>query len=279
MNKPSHLRLLAVLAHPDDESLGMGGALTRYADEGVETYLLTATRGERGRFGTAKESPGFDIVGQTRERELRAAADRLGIREVSFLDYLDGDLDKADPAEAITRISRHIRRIRPQVVLTFGPEGAYGHPDHIAISQFTTAAVVKAADPALDTNGTPPHAVSKLYYMAWPPSKWQLYQRAFKELGSTVDGVRRVATPFPDWAITTRIDATPYWKTVWQAIRCHETQMAVYQNLEALSDEQHAILWGQQEFYRVFSLVNGGRQPERDLFEGCRTATPASTTL
>jgi hypothetical protein len=73
----------------------------------------------------------------------------LGIREVNFLDYIDGDLDQADPAEAITKIVSHLKRIRPHVVITFDPNGAYGHPDHIAICQFTTAAVLAAADPRL----------------------------------------------------------------------------------------------------------------------------------
>ena len=88
--------LMAVLAHPDDESLGTGGALAKYAAEGVATYLVTATRGERGRFGDSKISPGPEIVGKTREAELLSAAAELGLREVKFLDYLDGALDKVD---------------------------------------------------------------------------------------------------------------------------------------------------------------------------------------
>ena len=97
----SELRLMAVLAHPDDESLGKGGALAKYAAEGVATYLVTATRGERGRFGDSKISPGPEIVGKTREAELLSAAAELGLREVKFLDYMDGALDKVDNAEAI----------------------------------------------------------------------------------------------------------------------------------------------------------------------------------
>jgi LmbE family N-acetylglucosaminyl deacetylase len=139
---------MCVLAHPDDESLGTGGALAKSAAEGVETYLVTATRGERGRFGDGTESPGPEIVGRTREAELRAAAEQLGIREVRFLDYVDGELDRVDSAEAIGRIVTHLRRVRPQVVITFGPDGAYGHPDHIAIGQLTAAAIACAADPS-----------------------------------------------------------------------------------------------------------------------------------
>ena len=261
-------RLLAVLAHPDDESLGMGGTLAKYASEGVETYLLMATRGERGRYGLHKKSPGLDIVGRTRSEELMAASQKLGIGEVTFLDYIDGDLDQADPEEVIAKIASHIRRIQPQVVVTFGPEGSYGHPDHIAISQFTTAATIKAADPGFISNDHSAYSVSKLYYMAWPPSKWAIYQAAFKELSCNVDGVKRMAAPFPDWAITTRVDAVSYWKKVWEAILCHQTQMGIYANLEKLSEAQHQVLWGEQEFYRAFSTVNGGRTTETDLFEG-----------
>src|SRR3954470_21021074 len=90
------LRLMCVLAHPDDESLGTGGALAKCADEGIATYLVTATRGERGRFGDSKESPGPDIVGKTREAELLAAARELGLQDVRFLDYPDGGLDRVD---------------------------------------------------------------------------------------------------------------------------------------------------------------------------------------
>jgi len=135
------LKLMGVLAHPDDESLGIGGTLAKYASEGVETYLVTATRGERGRFGESGEKPLPEVVGRVREAELREAARVLGVHEVNFLDYSDGDLDQVNVAEAIARIVDHLRRVKPHVVITFGPEGAYGHPDHIAISQLTTAAV------------------------------------------------------------------------------------------------------------------------------------------
>ena len=121
------LRLMCVLAHPDDESLGMGGTLAKYAAEGIETYLVTATRGERGWFGDEKEYPGLEALGKIREAELLNAARELGIREVKFLDYTDGDLDQANPAEATAKIVSHLRHVRPQVVITFDPNGAYGH--------------------------------------------------------------------------------------------------------------------------------------------------------
>jgi len=263
------LRLMAVLAHPDDESLGFGGTLARYAAEGVAVTLVTATRGERGRVETHAERPSTDEVGRLREAELRAAAAALGVRDVQVLGYPDQQLDQAHPVEAIARIAVHLRRTRPQVVLTFAPDGAYGHPDHIAVSQLTTAAVVAAADACAD--GTlAPHAVSKLYYMAWSAATWDAYQAAFKTLVSRVDGVERRANVWPDWAITTRIDTRAYWPTVWRAVQCHQTQIASYARLAELPAPQHEALWGRQEFYRALSLVSGGRALETDVFAGLR---------
>ena len=253
---------MCVLAHPDDESLGTGGTLAKYAAEGVETYLLTATRGERGRFGDSGECPGPEIVGATREAELFAAAKALGVREVTLLGFPDGGLDTVDPEQAQGVIAAHLRRVRPHVVITFGPEGAYGHPDHIAISQLTTAAVVRAADGD--------YAVSKLYYIAWSVVTWTAYQSALKKLTTTVDGVEREVVPAPEWEITTRIDTSAVWPTVLRAVQCHRTQMSMFKNLDGLPPEQHRAVWGVQEFYRAFSRVNGGRTRESDLFDGLR---------
>jgi LmbE family N-acetylglucosaminyl deacetylase len=267
---------MAVLAHPDDESLGFGGTLARYAKEGVQTFLVTATRGENGRTGLSKSSSP-EQLGRVREAELRAAARVLAISEVCFLDYIDGALDRVDPAEAIDKIAAHIRRLRPHVVLTFGPEGAYGHPDHIAISQLTTSAIVQAAYQGAGPRAAeyPPHRVAKLYFLAWTRNKWDVYQAALKKLISKVDGVERQATAWPDWAVTTVIDTARYWPIVWRAVSCHESQVSAYQNLQNLRGEQHEALWGTQEFYRVLSMVNGGRRVESDLFEGLQESESA----
>ncbi len=257
----SRLSLLCVLAHPDDESLGTGGVLAKYSREGIGTYVVTATRGERGRFDDKGTKPGLEIVGRTREAELRAAADELGVREVALLDYIDAELDRADPIEAAEKIAAHIRRIKPDVVVTFDPFGAYGHPDHIAISQLTTSAIARAADD---------HRVSKFYYFVNGERKWEAYQAAFKTLTSTVDGAVRTAFAWPDWSITTMVDARGVWQTVWRAVQCHKTQMSIYKNVASLTEEDQKVIWGTGEFYRVFSLVNGGRKRETDLFEGLR---------
>ena len=267
------LRLLCVMAHPDDESLGTGGILARYGAEGVATYLITATRGERGRIGT--ERPGAAIVAPVREAEVRKAAAVLGIRELHFLDYLDGELDRADPRQAISKIAAHVRRIRPQVVVTFAADGAYGHVDHIAISQLTGAALVAAADPghaAAPGIAMPEstHATSKLYWMADTQPTWRAYENAFGELVHRVDGIERRATPWPDWMPTTRIDTAAYRDVIWNAVECHQSQISGYSRLKELTPEDQAALWNKQTYYRVFSLVNGGREPEDDLFAGLR---------
>ena len=266
MNHNPTPRLLAVLAHPDDESLGVGGTLAKYAAEGVDVFLLTATRGDAGRFHGhrpgSSEHPGAVALGEIREKELRAAAAALGVRETTVLDYPDSQLDRANPREAIANIAGHLRRIRPDVVVTFGPDGAYGHPDHVAISQFTTAATVAAAETGF--------AVSKLYFNAWPASLWNAYQATIGRLVSTVDGIERQVTPWPDWAITTAIDTRHVWSTVWQAVSCHESQVVAYKGLADVSPEHHQVIWGSQWFYRAFSTVNGGRARETDLFEGIR---------
>jgi LmbE family N-acetylglucosaminyl deacetylase len=256
---------MCVAAHPDDECLGFGGTLARCAAEGVEVSLVVATRGERGRHGDGSEPhPGPEALGRIRESEVRAACDILGVRHLRFLDYLDAELDQADPAEASARIAAQIRELRPQVVVTFDPFGAYGHPDHIAISQLTLAAAIRA----MSSEG--PHVVQKLYYMVNTERRWSTYQSAFKALQMTVDGGVRASVAWPEWSVTTTVDAFDHWETVWRAVQCHRTQMAQYAGLSALTPEQHRAIWGTQEFYRALSLVNGGRAREGDLFEGIR---------
>ena len=271
---------MAVLAHPDDESLGFGGTLAKYIAEGIETSLVTATLGQRGRFHghprDTAEHPGAHALAAIREQELRHAVAALGIADLTILDYMDTELDRAPHTKVIGEIASHIRRVRPDVVITFGPEGGYGHPDHIAISQFATAAVTAAADTAFDrARGAEPHRVSKLYYLAWDDSLWAAYQEAFGVIVSKVDGVSRQATAWPSWAITTVIDTRDAWPVVWKAVSCHTSQISAYEKLAHLTAEHHAALWGAQSFYRVFSLVNGGRQRERDLFAGLRETRDA----
>ena len=266
-----NLRLLAILAHPDDESLGVGSTLAKYAAEGVQTYLICATRGERGWMGDEKDDPGPVELGKIRELELQDAARILGISQLFFLDYVDGDLDRADPVEAARKIARIIREVVPQVVISFSPDGAYGHPDHIAISQISASACLRAADPKESEPASPaPHAVQKFYYFVNTQQLLKSYTAIFGNIEMEIDQVPRSMVAWPDWACTTVIDGSEYWQTALQAVNCHRSQVAIYGDLNSLPVESSVELWGKRSYYRMFSLVNGGRKVESDLFEGIR---------
>jgi LmbE family N-acetylglucosaminyl deacetylase len=263
------LKLMCVLAHPDDETLGMGGTIARYTHEGIETYLVTATRGEHGWFDEPQDYPGPKKLGQIREQELCRAAEALGIKEVSLLDYIDGELDQAEPGRVVAQIAAHLQRVRPQVVLTFGPDGIYGHPDHIAICQFTTAAVVAAA---AGGNGQSAHLVDKLYYLTITPKRLAAYESAMGDLVMQIDGQERRGPVWKEWMISAVIHTSGYWEQVLQAVGCHQTQITGYEPLQHLPEAYHQSVWGVQHYYRAFSLVNGGREIETDLFAGLRAS-------
>jgi LmbE family N-acetylglucosaminyl deacetylase len=262
------LKILCILAHPDDETLGVGGMLAAYShDPEVETYLLTITRGQYGWFGEEKDFPGPEALGATRESELRAAAEVLGVTEVTLLDYVDGHVDEAEHDVIVGQMAAHIRKVRPEVVVTFDQSGVYGHPDHIAVCQFATAACIAATLPEDEELS---HQVQKLYYRANEAEQLRRYELAFGELVMHIDGVERRSAPWLPWAMTTRMDARAHRRQVWDAVQCHKSQIPGYEKLAQLSDADHELFWGSQDYYRVFSLVNGGRTPETDLLEGLR---------
>jgi len=266
------LKLLCIFAHPDDESMGMGATLAKYSAEGVETSLVCATRGERGWFGPEEQNPGLGALGQIREGELRRAAEILGMKSVHFLDYVDGDLDGANPAEVIARIVTHIRAIQPQVIVIFPPDGNYGHPDHIAIGQFSQAAIVCAADASyVDAKNIPAHRVSKLYYMVDSENFVNFITSVMGDITFNVDGQTRGEVAWKEWMITTQIDISAHCVTAFRAIKRYESQLASLGPLAEAPEEMAAqVLALQGTFYRAFSLVNGGRKVETDLFEGLR---------
>ena len=264
------LRLLAVFAHPDDESMGMGGTLAKYAAEGVETYYICASRGEGGWFGPEQQNPGPEALGLIRTRELENAVKVLGITGLYFLDYIDGDVDKANHIEAISKIVSHMRRIKPQVIVTFPPDGNYGHPDHIAVGQFTSAAILCAADSSFaDPQNLPVHRVSQLYYMVDSENFINLIVPFMHDLTFRVDQQLRGEVVWSEWMVTTRVEMVEYCPAAWRAIQCHQSQLPSLGALaEMHEDSASALLAVQGTFYRAFSLVNAGRKIETDLFEG-----------
>ncbi len=153
------MRILGVFAHPDDEVFCAGGTLARWVEAGAEAMIVSATRGEAGQIQDAHIATRHTL-GAVREQELRTASAALGVRRVECLDYHDGALAAVDPARLATDVAAYIRDFQPDVVVTFGPDGGSGHPDHSAISFATTLACQRIAR----EDGWAP----QLYYSAFP---------------------------------------------------------------------------------------------------------------
>ena len=154
--------ILLIYAHPDDETLFSGGSIAKYADQGFDAYLVIATRGEKGR--TSGECT-QDELATTREQEVIEVGQLLGIKEIIFLGYGDKTLTTVNSMEISHKIAKIIRKIRPQVIITFGPEGANGHEDHKAIHNFAIASIKNAGDETLAILGNKPFIVPKVYYV------------------------------------------------------------------------------------------------------------------
>jgi len=271
--------LMGIFAHPDDESLGFGGTFAKYAAEGVETVLVAATRGERGWTGDPLAYPGPWELGRIRERELELAAAALGIGRVVLLDEMDGELIACDATKVVAQIAAEIRRSRPDVVVTFGPDGAYGHPDHIAISRLTTTAITAASDAAYAAPGQDqPHRVAKLYHRVWTAPEESAYSSVFGEISIEVAGRRRRMVSWPEWAVSARLDTADYWSEVYEAVRCHESQVGGVAALAALRPQDHRVLWGIQQYALAMSTVDAGPALERDLFAGIGSGERAVDT-
>jgi N-acetyl-1-D-myo-inositol-2-amino-2-deoxy-alpha-D-glucopyranoside deacetylase len=166
--------LLSVLAHPDDESFGMGGTLAYYADQGFDVYLICATRGEVGEVAP-EYLKGYPSIAELRESELRCASAHLGLAGLHFMDYRDsgmlGSLENNHPdaliGAPVEKVAREVaslmREIKPDVVLTFDPIGGYRHPDHIHIHDATVKAFELVSDQDYE-DGLPPHQPARLYF-------------------------------------------------------------------------------------------------------------------
>jgi LmbE family N-acetylglucosaminyl deacetylase len=241
-------RLLVALAHPDDESFGPAGTIVRYARQGVAVHYICATRGEAGH-ADPELLEGTSSLADLRTQELMCAADRLGLAAVHFLGYHDSGMENTpanqNPAclfqapldEVVERITRLVRQIRPQVVLTFDQSGASLHPDHIKMNQATTSAFHAAGDPARfpqqRAEGLAPYQPQKLYYTVFPLWWARLAVRLLPlfgqdpaAMGHNKDmNLRRLADQ-EQQPVTTRIDVSPYLEASEQAALCHTSQLA-----------------------------------------------------
>lgn len=259
-------KLLAAFAHPDDEAFGTGGTITGYAAEGVHVTLVCATRGEVGEISDPSLATP-ETLGAVREDELRCAAQTMGIAELIFLGYRDsgmaGSAENDDPrafirasaAEVIPRLVGIIRRVRPEVVVTFEPNGGYGHPDHIAIHQHTVAAFHAAADPAQYPDLGPAWQASRLCYTAIPRSFFRRMREEMTSLGIDLSRFPRLdegELGWPDEQVNIAVDVSRSVAAKWSALQCHRTQFGpgnLFRQLpedraqQMMSEEHFAVAW------------------------------------
>ena len=232
-------RLLAIFAHPDDETFRCGGTLALLAQRGVRVQVLTATRGQAGSRGDPPLCAPEELPA-VRESELRCACAALGIQPPILLDYQDGQLSEADPEKIVSEILAVIREVRPQMILTYGPDGVSGHPDHIAIGRFAAEAFHRAAD------------VVALYTIAVPRS-----------LAETL-GMTQIHT-VSDEAITLTVDVSTVWDAKMAAICCHRTQLEESPILRESSEKQRLFL-GTEHFQRILFRPDLLVDPGQDIF-------------
>ncbi len=199
--------LLFCFAHPDDESFIGAGTAMKYAAAGDRSVLVTATRGERGKVGDPPVCR-QDELSECRERELRAAAAIVGFDELHILGYHDRELGNAPPAEIRKTLVTLIRRVRPAVVCTFDPNGFNLHPDHVAISRFTSDAIAAAADSRCHPEAGDPHVVSRLLWTPFVPP-WE---------AAHLDGLETHAS------IDVILDVSEWIERRAAALRAHRTQ-------------------------------------------------------
>ena len=189
--------LLAVFAHPDDESLASGGLLARCAEFGAQVFILCITHGEHGPGSTSREmSFGSRELRETRAQELQAAARVLGVASVTLLNYEDGMLPWVNTEALEADILNVVRQVRPDVVVTFDEDGLYWHPDHIAVHERTTATVATLHD----TDDAP-----ALYYVTVPAGR----MRAVVSYAAT-KVAQRCATHQPPHRILGVVDADAF---------------------------------------------------------------------
>ena len=208
----SQRSLLLILAHPDDEAFMAAGTIAKYLSEGCSVSLVTATLGDRGKTGGLCSS---EELAELRRNELRNALEILGLERAILLGYLDRELERANPDEMRRTLVKIIRDHAPQVVITFDPNGANTHPDHVAISRFTTDAVNAAADPRWYPELGPPVHVAR--YL------WQSPTRVY-DLAHTPNLASQPGIDF-------LIDVSPWWHKKEQALRAHASQVPGFHSL------------------------------------------------
>jgi LmbE family N-acetylglucosaminyl deacetylase len=275
--------ILAVLAHPDDETFGLGGTLALYARKGYDTYYVCATRGEAGTLD-AEYLDGFKDTAELRTNELMRAAKILGLKGVFFLDYRDsgmpGTEENKHPEAQINhsidevagKVVKYIRELKPDVVITFDPIGGYKHPDHIHIHKATVLAFEKANDASFHPEAGLPFKPRALYFQVFPRHilRWTvrlmpLFGKDPTKFGRNQDvNLRELAEV--DFPVHARVDISPVSEIKRQASRQHASQGGS-QMRRGWMGFLTKLIGEREEFMRAYPPVPDGRfKVSNDLF-------------
>ncbi len=282
--------LLAVLAHPDDESFGIGGTLAFYAWCGAEVHLICATGGEMGDIDP-EHMNGYTSKAERRKAELNCAAAKLGLASVTMLGYRDSGMPGAESNrhpdalttapldEVAAKVTHHIRRLRPQVIITFDPIGGYRHPDHIAIQRATVKAFQSSNDPAAYPDDLPAYQPQKLYFSTFP--RWflrtvvrlmPLFGRDPSRSGRNQD-IDLLSIAMEDFPIDAEVDFWSVYQCKEDAAACHRSQGGGSMLMHGVFGWIFKLFGGRETFMRFYPPPTPGRR-ERDLFAGVHIGPP-----
>ncbi|MGH7685304.1 MAG: PIG-L family deacetylase [Candidatus Dormibacteria bacterium] len=281
----SGLRLMAVHAHADDETITMGGTLAICADRGITTCNICCTDGKLATIvdPSMPEDETRPKLAEIRQEELRTAMGILGVNEVHFLGYGDSGMAgtetnqlpdafwMASLDEVAGRLVEHIRRFKPHVVVTYDANGAYGHPDHIQAHRATLLAVEASHAPVYTDRGEP-WLVRKLYYTAFPMFALKRWVRVAKELGLDppfgIDDPEDLPFVTKDNLVDTAIDISAGLLRKREALRAHRSQIGADWPMLTIPDEialEHTAV----EYYQLVMSRGGDKAAEEtDLFDG-----------
>lgn len=269
-------RMLICYAHPDDESFGIGSTIAKYAAEGVEITLICTTNGDVGSV-TPEKLKGYDSIGALRLAELRCAADILGFKEVITFGYRDSGMMgtpennhpdsfwQAPLEKVAAQVAEVMRRIQPQIVITFDPFGGYGHPDHIKCHQATHAALDLLKNDAIRPQ--------KLYYASFPRlllrigvAMMQIMGKDPRKMGQNqdLDAVAILEATLP---VHARIAVGKYYEIGQKAAACHASQSNPRQSIP-LASLLFKALSSRAGFTRAHPAPRPGERLEHDLFLG-----------
>lgn len=278
------LTMLVCLAHPDDETFGMGGTLALYAHRGVQVHVTCGTRGEVGEMDP-ELLQGFNSIAERRESELRCAAGTLGLKGVYFLGYRDsgmpGTPDNQHPNalaaqlvdEVAGKIVHYIRLLKPQVVVTHDPIGGYKHPDHIAMHRATARAFELTADPNFSSE-IPPFKPQKLYYQTMPKDllRWAvrlapLLRMDLHHFGRNQDIDIASLVKEADFPTHARINCRSVSDIRDEATACHTSQLGGAIGRKGPIAFLRRYFGSTETFMRAYPSPERGLR-EKDLFEG-----------